>query len=869
MNLILRKISDTATDIRAHWKRPAPKNFIPYREMANYSIAGLGYNFVGILSSYLGLAATNTFIGSVIGIRPVDIQNMNIVMSVISALFSLIRGTIVDNTKTRWGKFRPYILFFGLPVVAIDILFVFLPFETYSYTEKIFYIMLVSLGHGFLAAFFTDTYSELKSVMSPNTEERTILITMQSMVMSFAPTLTNLFVPILMDSIPGNYTNVIAYRWVIAPIAAVGLFFTLFAAFGTKERTILPKQYKPKVRLVKGILQIYKNKYFWVKNLHSWLGFLEGAFGALFGWMFIYYLQDMLMMGLVQTINGVAGGICMLITPYVLRRMGNRRMLLMVNILNVLFVTLISLTFKLPVMYFTFNWLNTFLNMFYIVGDPVMHCEVKDYQQYLSGERLDFLFGSANIIGTPIGILSGMVIPRVYESMGLTTNYDVLYDPAVRDSMFKILCYLSVIGSIMNLLPLLFYDLTAIKHRNIIKVLRLRAMFNDYISENGDVPADMIKTNIEQIREAHKYASMERPNLKQTRSNFLTLLKTKRGDTTSSGAHWKSIRTAFLDISKAKDLYDEIDTANIVLNELNKFSTKEFETKVELANQTLEYSFSDVLNIPNKILDDAKNIQLPDRKELIATAKRNHASDSNIAEILKTIDKDYREQAMLRRFQINRAKGLLKMRNLSLKYYPNGLTVPDPQVYKDAQNMPASNNNERKLKFKALKAAESAINLYHRTAEVYIDAQNLIQHKRAYLAFPEIAERYEEACKIVDEQEKLRLEKEEQAKNEKRAELDRVRAERFAKFSPAKQARILKKQALKDEMERQKKDSEPVDSKESDDLQDSNITVDENVIIDAEKSTTDVTEETSQISTSEPDSDNNRKDSNTNNEENK
>lgn len=793
-----------ATDVRAHWRRPAPKNHIPYREMANYSIAGLGYNFIGLLTTYLGLAATNTFIGSVIGIRPVDIYYMNIAMSIVSSVFSLIRGTIVDNTKTRWGKFRPYILFFGLPVMVIDILFVFLPFDRYSYTEKIFYILLVSVGHGFLAPFFTDTYGDLKSVMSPNTEERTILITVQTMIMSFAPTLTNFFIPLLMSKIPGNYTNIYAYRWIIAPVAGVGFFFTLFAAFGTKERTVLPKQYKPKVRLIKGIVQIYKNKYFWVRNLHGWLGFLEGAFGALFGWIFIYYLQDMVMMGVVQTINGVAGGICILITPWVLRKIGNRRMLLMVNVLNVLFVSLMSLTFKLPALYFTFNWLNTFLQMFYMVGDPVMHCEVKDYQQYLSGERLDFVFGSALIIGTPIGIFSGMVIPRVYESMGLTTNYDVLYDPAVRNAMFRVLCYLSIIGSILNLLPLFFYDLTAIKHRNIIKVLKLRALFDDYISEDGVIPADVIKHNVEQINEANLLTSLEKPNLKEIRSNILRSVKAKGSNSTEKKQRWKAIIHAYSDLTKAKDLYDEIDTANIVLNELNKFSTKEFIVKAELATETVSLTFDDVLKLNDDLLIEAKNITRPNRKELINQAKKIHFNESNLKEILKEVEKKYKEDVMLRRFKINRARGLLKMRDLSIKYYPDGLVVPDPQVYKSAQEMPATNNKERKLKFNALKAAEKTINLYHRVAEVYIDAQRLLNLKRAYLSYSEIATRYDVACLEVAENERIRVEKELEAKLEKKAELDRIRAEKFAQLSPKRQESVLAKRAKRAEKERLK-----------------------------------------------------------------
>lgn len=130
-----------------------------------------------------------------------------------------------------------------------------------------------------------------------------------------------------------------------------------------------------------------------------------------------------------------------------------------------------------------------------------MHSEVKDYQQYISGKRMDFMFGVAGLIGTPVTMLTGLAIPYVYECMGLTTNYDILYDPNVRNTMFYILCLLSIVGAIMNLIPFSFYSLSREKHRNIIKVLRYRALFDDY--ENDCLNAEEIVIAIDGIREGY------------------------------------------------------------------------------------------------------------------------------------------------------------------------------------------------------------------------------------------------------------------------------------------------------------------------------------------------------------------------------
>lgn len=159
-----------------------------------------------------------------------------------------------------------------------------------------------------------------------------------------------------------------------------------------------------------------------------------------------------------------------------MKRLGNRTLLLVHNGLNVIFVMMMTFSFRVPLLFFIFLYLNSFVNALSIVYNQAMHSEVKDYQQYISGKRMDFMFGVAGLIATPVTMLTGLVIPYAYECMGLTTNYDILYDPNVRNTMFYILCLLSIVGAVMNLIPFSFYSLSREKHRNIIKVLRYRAV---------------------------------------------------------------------------------------------------------------------------------------------------------------------------------------------------------------------------------------------------------------------------------------------------------------------------------------------------------------------------------------------------------
>ena len=153
------------------------------------------------------------------------------------------------------------------------------------------------------------------------------------------------------------------------------------------------------------------------------------------------------MYGILNTVMGTASGIAMAITPFLLKKLGNKKLLIYHNLLNVVFCFILIFTFKSPLIMFILMYLNNLVNALSLVYNQVMHSEVKDYQQYLCGYRMDFVFGLAGMITMPITLLSGYVIPYVYECFGLTTNYDILYDPFVRNSLFLVLCILSIIGA--------------------------------------------------------------------------------------------------------------------------------------------------------------------------------------------------------------------------------------------------------------------------------------------------------------------------------------------------------------------------------------------------------------------------------------
>lgn len=530
-------VSFVWTDITTHWNKPGRGNYVPYKEVLNYSIGGMGQNMVVYLLGFMALGVTNTLFASTIGIRPMHLQTMLTVQTIANIFFQIIRGKLVDNTNTRWGRFRPYMAIMGAPLVILSTVFIFLPFETMDYNTKYMMVFIFAIAISAGQPLFQTNYTNLGSVLSPSSRERANIITVSSIIYSFAPSVYQLFVPIFSE-FTGGFTDIRTYKYIVVPIGILGVFLSLFAFFGCKERIVSSKHFVQKVSVVDGCIAVWKNKYWWLRTVSTWFTFLESAYLVLFGWIYIYGTQDMVTYGILTTVLGTASGLSMFATPFILKALGNKGTLLFHNGFNIIFIACMLATYEVPLLYFLFLYINTFINQLQLVYNPVLNAEVKDSIQLKSGKRVDFMLEVAALIGTPITIATGYFLPFIYEGFGLTVNYDVLYDPTIRNNLFYMLCALSIAGAALNLAPFLLYNLTREKHAQIITALKIRAINEDY--RTGDVTPHQAKDAIE----SYNY-SMERKNA------VLPDIKEKKTEMKAVKAEYKLAKAAYETALKA------------------------------------------------------------------------------------------------------------------------------------------------------------------------------------------------------------------------------------------------------------------------------------------------------------------------------
>lgn len=193
-------------------------------------------------------------------------------------------------------------------------------------------------------------------------------------------------------------------------------------------------------------------------------------------------------------------------------------------------------------------YLNAFMGSFALILNPAIQADIRDYQQYKSGERIDGMFSAVATIGTVIALLTSAVLPVVYKRGGITTDnalavtsnpdilgrmlgdgktvgeilseqmangqnnysnaYSALYDPNILENLLKVLILFSALGALLNVVPYFWYDFNERKQKSVVKVLKVRAMFEDY--NNGAIEDKELVEAVDIIRESRALAA-EKP----------------------------------------------------------------------------------------------------------------------------------------------------------------------------------------------------------------------------------------------------------------------------------------------------------------------------------------------------------------------
>lgn len=438
------------------------------KEGFSYSLCGFGQNLIcTIIGSYL-----TVFMTDAIGFNALAVAFLMLGARIFDALNDPIMGSIVDRTRTKWGKCRPYMKWMAFPI-AIMTANCFLPW--YPQSDGGFAaISVMYVVWGMIYTVADVPYWGLSTAMSNDTYRRGNLLTIARLFCTAGAGIVTVITPIITDNMTKGLDPVAKgemLKWIYFVIAivccviAVPLFFLGFK--NTTERNISTEN---PPSLGHNLKLLFKNKPLMLIVLSGIGGAARMLFTYTGGLYFAKYIMDKESMYSLFTMAIVPGGlIASLLVPWCTKKFGKRNTYIWSHIVGgvamlIAFIvgiacdrgayTSTATTVVLLIALVIAGIPSGFGNIvtYAMIGDTVEYLELK------TGERAEGICFAMQTLINKIGMAVGAFVGVLaYYMAGVAANDASSVTPEGKDTMWFMLVGIAAISFFLTVIPLFFY----------------------------------------------------------------------------------------------------------------------------------------------------------------------------------------------------------------------------------------------------------------------------------------------------------------------------------------------------------------------------------------------------------------------------
>ena len=251
------------------------------KEKIGYSLGDLAANLVfQTLMTYLAYFYTDIY-----GLEANHASAIILTVGLVAAFgFNPIIGAIADRTASRWGKFRPWILWTAVPLGVISIL----AFSTpgFEYKGKVIYAVVTYTLLLLLYAANNLPYSALSGVITGDMGERNSISSYRFVAVMFAQFFVQVFMLPIIETAGGG-DKAVGIEIVMTWLAVIGTIMLLITFFTTRERIVPTAEQKSSVK--EDLADLFKNKPWVIILVVTTLVFVTLAMK---GGSYVYYFEN-------------------------------------------------------------------------------------------------------------------------------------------------------------------------------------------------------------------------------------------------------------------------------------------------------------------------------------------------------------------------------------------------------------------------------------------------------------------------------------------------------------------------------------------------------------------------------------------------
>ncbi len=413
-----------------------------------------------------------------------------LVAGIVGAVCELVIGYLVDNTRTKLGKVKPWIGFGVVPLAIISLL-VFVAPNTDNQTLAIIWMFIIYSLYTAFSCAVESPANCFGSLCSPNPSERSTAISIASFLRSVGQSggmVVILVVGLVMKAVMGQqqYKNAEAQGLdllISTAVCALGIILFVMIFF-TNNRERVPFT-QEKVSLKDAIKVVFMHKNLLMVSLTKLAGFGRGVYGTVSLYIAIYLLGSKDLKLALLLPMGIGTAVGTLLVNVVLKKFSTKKTYILfclygASSLAILFLVSKGIGFNNGLI-LPFLILNFFCGLQHgntNVTPNIMIADCVDEIEYKTGKRQEGLayagYGLFSKIASAFTKALGPWLLYTWSGYLASTDANVAYATQSDATLNKILMIYTIIPAIfvvMQAVPILFYDMVGEKKDNITKAL--------------------------------------------------------------------------------------------------------------------------------------------------------------------------------------------------------------------------------------------------------------------------------------------------------------------------------------------------------------------------------------------------------------
>ncbi|WP_026888466.1 MFS transporter [Clostridium beijerinckii] len=443
---------------------------IGIKEKVGYATGDLACNFIyQTVSSYLLFFYTDVF-----GISAAAAGFMFLIVRMFDAVMDPLIGTAIDKTNTKYGRFRPYLLYGAFPFAGVAILCFTTP--AFSDPMKLVYAYVTYILLSVTYSIVNIPYAALTSAITQDNKEVVSLTSIRMLFSNTGGLIVSFGVPLL-AGIFTNMTGKTSTGWQITMsiMGILGALLLIFCFLNTQERVKIDHSEDAKINVKDIFIQLKSNRPLVIICLFFILNFGVNSIVNSVGIYYVTYnvaRPDLVKWyGLMGTLPAL---ILMPLMPSMYKWMGKKKLLFTALFLKAIgLIALFVIPATMVPLVFTGRLIAALGTITAGAFTWALIPETIDYGQYKTGKRasgviyalVGFFFKFGMAIG---GIVPGLILAK----FGYVANH--AQTATALHGILITMTAIPVIFVIIELVAIFFYNLDEKEHKRVLSELNTR-----------------------------------------------------------------------------------------------------------------------------------------------------------------------------------------------------------------------------------------------------------------------------------------------------------------------------------------------------------------------------------------------------------